>query len=130
MSGSRLMRQRSLPIPPECDRSVPPSNHTFVDASRVARGRTTSSLEAEANKTMRERENEGQEARLIFESSPFGTPPQYIEYLAAKAALHWNAQQTQVVAGTNRSTSILAPMPANTGKKGWLTAPAPNCKSG
>ena len=81
-------------------------------AIESAKGRAAAvRLEAEANKTKLELEGSGQESRLSAEIKPFGSPERYIQYLGAKAALNWNGQQPQVVAGTGSSTNLLVPMP-------------------
>ncbi len=96
----------------EADQQVIKAKGEADGAIEAAKGRAAAvRLEAEANKTKLELEGSGQEARLSAEIKPFGSPERYIQYLSAKAALNWNGQQPQVVAGTGSSTNLLVPMP-------------------
>lgn len=96
----------------EADQIVIRAKGDADSAIEAARGRSQSTLlEAQANKTRQVLEGEGLEARLAAEIRPFGSADKYIEYLKAKAALNWNGQQQQVVAGNGSSTNLVVPVP-------------------
>ncbi|MEI7668631.1 MAG: prohibitin family protein [Pseudomonadota bacterium] len=95
----------------EADQYVIKAKGEADAAIESARGRAESvRLEAEANKIKLELEGKGQESRLDAEIKPFNTPDKYIEYMKAKAALNWNGQQPQVVAGSGSSTNLVLPI--------------------
>ena len=101
----------------EADQQVIKAKGEADSAVEAAKGRAEAvRLEAEANKTKLELEGAGQESRLSAEIKPFGTPERYIQYMSAKAALNWNGQQPQVVAGNGGSTNLLVPIPMSGGK--------------
>ncbi len=96
----------------EADQIVIRAKGDADSAIEAARGRSQSVLlEAQANKTRQVLEGEGLEARLTAEIRPFGTPDKYIEFLKAKAALNWNGQQPQIVAGAGSATNLIVPVP-------------------
>ena len=100
----------------EADQIVIKAKGDADSAIEAARGRSQSTLlEAQANKTRQVLEGEGMEARLAAEIRPFGSPDKYIEYLKARAALNWNGQQPQIVAGTGSTTSLIVPLPSAPG---------------
>lgn len=95
----------------EADQIVIKAKGDADSAIEAARGRSQSTLlEAQANKTRQVLEGEGLEARLTAEIKPFGSSDKYIEYLKAKAALNWNGQQPQIVAGAGSSTNLVLPV--------------------
>ncbi len=95
----------------EADQIVIRAKGDADSAIEAARGRSQSTLlEAQANKTRQVLEGEGMEARLAAEIRPFGSPDKYIEFLKAKAALNWNGQQPQIVAGGNGGASLIVPV--------------------
>jgi modulator of FtsH protease HflC len=78
-----------------------------------ARGEAESiRLRAEADKTRLILNGEGQESNLEAQIKPFGSAEKYIAYLHAKAALNWNGQTPQIVAGAGQGTNLVIPMPA------------------
>lgn len=96
----------------EADQIVIRAKGDADSAIEAARGRSQSTLlEAQANRTKQVLEGEGQESRLSAEIRPFGSADKYIEYLKARAALNWNGQQPQVVAGNGSSTNLVVPIP-------------------
>ena len=95
----------------EADQIVIKAKGEADSAIEAARGRSQSVLlEAQAHKTRQVLEGEGLEARLAAEIKPFGSPDKYIEYLKARAALNWNGQQPQIVAGSGSSTNLVIPV--------------------
>lgn len=98
----------------EADQIVIKAKGDADSAIEAARGRSQSTLlEAQANKTRQVLEGEGLEVRLAAEIKPFGSPDKYIEYMKTKAALKWNGQQPQIVAGSGTSTNLIVPIPAS-----------------
>ena len=96
----------------EADQQVIKAKGAADSAIEEARGKAQSVLlEAEANKTKLELEGRGQQARIEAEIRPFGSPDKYIDYLKAMAALKWNGQQPQVMAGSGGSTNLIVPVP-------------------
>jgi regulator of protease activity HflC (stomatin/prohibitin superfamily) len=96
----------------EADQLVIKAKGDADSAIEAARGRSESViLEAQANKTRQVLEGEGLASRLEAEIKPFGSPEKYIEYMKAKAALNWNGQQPQIVAGSGSSANLIIPVP-------------------
>ncbi len=101
----------------EADQIVIKAKGEADSAIEAARGRSQSVLlEAQAHKTRQVLEGEGMESRLAAEIKPFGSPDKYIEYLKARAALNWNGQQPQIVAGSGSSTNLVIPVPSAAGQ--------------
>ena len=67
-------------------------------------------LQADADLKARLLEAQGEEARLLSEIAPFGSPEAYIAYLEKLAELNWNGQRSQVeVKGDNNTGNTTVP---------------------
>jgi regulator of protease activity HflC (stomatin/prohibitin superfamily) len=96
----------------QADQKVIAATGDADSSIQAARGRAESvRLEAEATKTKLTLEGEGQASNLEAQIKPFGTPDKYIQYLQAKAALNWNGQTPQIVAGSGSGTNLVIPVP-------------------
>jgi membrane protease subunit HflC len=69
-------------------------------------------LNAEAEKTKLVLTGEGQQKNLEAQIKPFGSADKYIEFMKAQAALKWNGQQPQIVAGGGVGATLVVPMPS------------------
>lgn len=77
-----------------------------------AQGRAQSAIiEAKADKEKQVLTGEGNASRMNSEIRAFGDPKVYVEYLKAQAAMNWNGEPPQVMAGGNSSAPVVVPVP-------------------
>lgn len=69
-------------------------------------------LNAEAEKTRLVLTGDGQRQNIEAQIRPFGSPDKYIEFVKAQAALKWNGQQPQILAGSGTATNLVVPLPS------------------